>query len=281
MRVTGRTRPRSVASAAVSATPQPPPPHVRAAFGARGGEPEPFDGGPVWVCGDVALRPVINPAQAAWVASTLDALRVENLRLARPLRSTDGRWVVGGWTATRALTGVPQARHDDVVAVAMRLHEATAPLPRPRFLDARQDVFAVADRLAWGEDDISLDPDLGGRLFERLADARATMASKPQVVHGELFGNVLFDGSADPAITDLVPYWRPPQWAAAVAVIDALAWGGADDGIVSRWSHLPEWPQALVRAALFRVAGHALHPLSTGPSLRGLERAVERISAVL
>ncbi|HEY4457995.1 MAG TPA: TIGR02569 family protein [Pseudonocardiaceae bacterium] len=259
-------------------TPEPPPVHVRAAFGARDSEPELIDGGPVWRCGEAALRPATNPAQAAWVGQTLDALHVDNLRVARPLRSTDGRWVVGGWAATRVIAGRAEPRHDEVVSVAVRLHEATAGLTRPRFIDARADVFSVADRVTFAEEETVLDPDLGGRLFEMLAAARKPMQSKPQVVHGDLFGNVLFAGSASPAIMDFAPYWRPAEWAAAVIVVDALAWGGADEEILQRWSHLPDWPQALLRALLFRLAVHALHPYSTTRSLRGLERAAHQIT---
>lgn len=255
--------------------------HVRAAFGVREIEPELADGGPVWRCGEAALRPAGNPAQAAWVAQTLDSLRVGSLRVARPMRSTDGRWVVSGWAATRFLAGRPEPRHDEVVSVAVRLHQATESLMRPRFLDARRDVFATADRMAWGEDDVPLHTELGGRLFTVLSASRRPVSRRPQVVHGDLFGNVLFAGSVAPAIADFVPYWRPAEWAAAVVVIDALAWGGADDGIVGRWAHLPEWPQQLLRALLFRLAVHALHPNSTTASLRGLERATGQVLELL
>ena len=168
-----------------------------------------------------------------------------DLRIGRPLRSTDGRYVVGGWSATKFLAGRAEARHDEVVAVAQRLHQATAELPKPRFLDARTDVFAVADRKAWGEEDVPLDADLGGRLFDLLTDARKPLNLKPQVVHGDLFGNVLFAGNAPPAVIDFTAYWRPAEWAAAVVVVDAVAWGGADSGLFERWSHQPEWPQML------------------------------------
>jgi uncharacterized protein (TIGR02569 family) len=273
----------AVASRPVSLTPEPPPLHVRAAFGARDGEPELVDNGPVWHCGEAALRPATNPAQAAWVAQTLDTLHVDQVRVARPLRSTDGRWVVGGWAATRFLAGRAEPRHDEVVSVAVRLHQATTELPRPKFLDGRRDVFSVADRLSWGEQDeeVALDPDLGGRLFDVLSGSCRPISAQPQVVHGDLFGNVLFAGGAVPAIVDFVPYWRPAEWAAAVVVVDALAWGGADDEIVRRWMHLPEWPQCLLRALLFRLAVHALHPHSTPRSLRGLERAAHQITALL
>ena len=82
-------------------------------------------------------------------------------------------------------------------------------------------------------------------------------------------------GAAAPGITDIVPYWRPPAWAAAVVVVDALAWGGADDDLVTRWSDLPEWPQMMLRALLFRLAVHALHPRSSAGALAGLSRVVD------
>ena len=77
---------------------------------------------------------------------------------------------------------------------------------------------------------------------------------------------------AAPGITDITPYWRPASWAAGVVVVDALSWGDADDGLVERWDALPEWPQMLLRALMFRLAVHALHPLSSGETFPGLLR---------
>lgn len=262
-------------------SPEPPPAHVRAAFGARDAEPELIEGGPAWRCGEATIRPAGKPAEATWVAKTLDALDVPGLRLGRPLRSTDGRYVVGGWSATKYLAGRAEPRHDEAVSVAIKLHQVTSELPKPRFVESRTDIFAVADRCSWGEEEVPLDAGLGGRLFELLAESRKPVTSKPQVVHGDLFGNVLFAGEAPPAIIDFTAYWRPAEWAAAVVVVDALAWGGADEGILQRWSHLPEWPQSLLHALLFRLAVHALHPLSNGQSLAGLERAAHQVTKLL
>lgn len=100
-------------------------------------------------------------------------------------------------------------------------------------------------------------------------------------MHGDLFGNVLFAGNAPPAVIDFTAYWRPAEWAAAVIAVDAVAWGGADSGLFHRWSHQAEWEQALVRAMLFRLAVHALHPLSTSQSFAGLERAAHQVTTLL
>ena len=80
---------------------------------------------------------------------------------------------------------------------------------------------------------------------------------------------------------DIVPFWRPIEWAAAVVVVDALAWGGADSGIVGRWAHLAQWPQMLLHGLLFRLAVHAQHPACTRESLRGLEHAARVITELL
>ncbi len=64
-------------------------------------------------------------------------------------------------------------------------------------------------------------------------------------------------------------------------MVDALAWGGADPGLLRRWSALDEWPQALLRALLFRLVVHALHPRSTEQSLAGLLQASTQVSELL
>ena len=57
-----------------------------------------------------------------------------------------------------------------------------------------------------------------------------------------------------------------------VVVVDALSWGDADDGLIERWDSLPEWPQMVLRALMFRLAVHALHPRSTAAAFPGLAR---------
>lgn len=258
------------------------PPHVRTAFGVKDTEPRPvvWAGRRAWLCGDVLVRPVPDNAVAAWSAGVLDGLQVEGLRLAHPVRSSDGRWVVAGWAASRYVPGTLEPRYDAVIEAANTLHAATAGLARPRVLDDRDDLLARSAAGAFGERRLTLDPATGGTLYAELAAHRATVRATPQVVHAELFGAVLFDDDV-PALVDLVPAWRPRQWAAAVVVVDALAWGGADDGLPHRWAHLDEWPQMLLRAALYRLALHAQHPEASARTLPGLERAAGLVTALL
>jgi uncharacterized protein (TIGR02569 family) len=231
-----------------------------------------------WRCDEVVIRPVADNALASWSARVLDTLAVDGLRVARPLRSSDGRWVVSGYSACQYLSGSSEPRYSEVVAASLRLHTATASVRRPRLLDDRDDLIARADAAAWGERTIALAPEAGGYLFTELAGRRQQLRLSSQVVHGDLFGTLLFDGDEPPGLLDLVPFWRPVEWAAAVVVVDALAWGGAPEELVGEWSHLDAWPQALLRALLFRLALHAQHPAATAESLRGLEYAAEVIA---
>lgn len=259
------------------------PEHVRVAFGVREAVPRPvvWAGQRAWHCDDVLLRPVSDNVVAAWSATVLENLEVEGVRLARPVRSSDGRWVVGGWAASRQMSGISEPRHDDVVAASLRLHAATSTVLRPRLLDDRDDLLSRSAAAAFGECRLDLDPLTGGELFADLAAHRRPVRLTPQVVHGELFGAMLFDRSGVPAVLDLVPFWRPAEWAAAVVVVDAIAWGGADDALIDRWSELDEWPQALLRAVLHRLALHAQHPDAGTASLAGLERVAGLVSTRL
>ncbi len=259
------------------------PPHVQVAFGVKDAQPRLIEWAGQWAyqCGDALIRHVADNSVAAWSAGVLESLEVDGVRLARPLRSSDGRWVVAGWAACRNIAGTSQPRHDDVVGAAMRLHAATATVLRPRLLDDRDDLLSRSASVAFGERRLMLDPAAGGELFAELATYLRPVRLVPQVVHAELFGAVLFDPDGIPAVLDLVPFWRPAEWAAAVVVVDALAWGGADEGLLERWAHLDEWPQALLRGALYRLALHAQHPEASAHSLVGLERAARLVGARL
>ncbi|MDL9947873.1 TIGR02569 family protein [Gordonia sp. ABSL11-1] len=279
-----------------------PPDHVVNTFGLTAHPPIPMGdswiGG--WRVGEVVLSLVPDHARAAWSASVRESLYVEGLRVARPFRATDGRYVVSGWRADTYIAGTPEPRHDEVVLVADRLHAATSSLERPRFLlqspappHTDVDVFTAADRAAWEDvplrtaraagmgEPTSPDGVASVQMLKTLATLRKNVDLPSQVVHGDLFGTVLFAGAAAPGITDIVPYWRPASWAAAVVVVDSLAWGGADDDLVQRWADQPEWPQMMLRATMFRLAVHALHPRATSGALPGLNRVVDLVRLML
>lgn len=104
-----------------------------------------------WHAGDLVFKRVTDRSRALWTARALDFAEDPGLRIAKPVRSRDGRWIVGDWTAWRYLPGTTEHRCDEAVLAAVRLHRVTADLPRPDFLSARDDRDAIADRIAWEE----------------------------------------------------------------------------------------------------------------------------------
>lgn len=268
-----------------------PPDHVLRAFAAPSAPPEVIEGGQgrTWRSGNIVFKPVDDPVEASWLATVFEQLKVDGLRLARPVRSSDGRWVVSGWSAQRFVSGSPAPRHEDILQVANALHHALAPVPEPKFLRQRAGLYPWADRLAWGEvEDLQARTGNGhgSRLFAGLAAGRQPIDLPSQVVHGDLYGNVLFAGPAPPAVVDITPYWRPAGWAAAVIAVDAIAWGGAPVELITEWSqspHLPtrDWPQLLRRALLFRLAVGLVNPSTPPNHLVTMLSTAERIDPYL
>ncbi len=236
-----------------------------------------------WRYGNVVVRAVDDPAEASWVATGTEQLHVRGVRLARPVRSSDGRWVVSGWTAHRFVSGSPAARHEETLAAAVALHEALAPFAEPRFLRGRTDLNSWADRVAWGEaeDEGRLGTGYGAGVFATLASGRLPVQVPQQIVDGHLYGRVLFAGSAPPAIVGIRPYWRPVGWASALVAIDCITRGGGPIEILAEGEPWPQWPQMVRRALLFRLAASLAHPLTPPAGLVTLLSTAERIAPLL
>lgn len=247
------------------------PPYVLATFGLVG-PPQQLTGGmgtSVRV-GEAVLKPVGDDPEAAWLAGVLDTIEPRGIRTPRPLRAPDGRWVVDGWTATTYLPGrEARGRWADTIDAGRSLHEALRDVPRPELLRHRNSPWATADRVAWNEQQADLD-DFGPALLRRVSPTRL----RRQLVHCDLAGNALFHPIEPPALIDLSLYWRPPAYAEAVVVVDALLWYGADDSVLDLVDHT----DMLLRALMFRWA------TERSPDRRGVRtpQAIwERVAALV
>ncbi len=132
-----------------------------------------------------------------------------------------------------------------------RFHRVLASVRQPEFISRRTDPWAIGDRVAW--DEISAEPFMNFEHLPPLIAARRPLAMPRQLVHGDLTGNVLFAHALPPAIIDLSPFWRPPAYASAIVVADALVWEGADESLLEAVAHIPDFPQFLVRALIMRA----------------------------
>jgi uncharacterized protein (TIGR02569 family) len=232
-----------------------PPARLLHAFGVDAVDLRPLRGGQgtSWRAGGLVLKPLNMPIEAlAWQAQVLGGIADDGFRLARPVFARGGELVVAGWSAWRWIEGehLP-ARWADICAAGEQFHRAVAEIPRPGWHRRRSDPFAQADRAAW-------DPGALGGLasLEPLGQVARRLRPVPgegQLIHGDLSGNVLFHPGLPPGIIDLSPYWRPPAFATAVVVVDALVWEDADRGMLSLAGDGPGAAQHLLRALIFRV----------------------------
>lgn len=208
--------------------------------------------GSSWAVGGLVLKPG-GGAVDDWLADVLTGLWAPGLRLAEPVRAANGSWSGDGWTATRWVDGaVPDHTQSstwlEILEAGRAFHRAVAHLSRPGCLDARDDPWAVADRVAWDEHTLLLHSSLAG-LGLRLRRALAPLGPS-QVVHGDLTGNVLLSPSLPPAVIDVSPYWRPTEYAEGVVIADALCWHGAHASLLDQTGVSVA---AVARALLFRM----------------------------
>ncbi|WP_329459609.1 aminoglycoside phosphotransferase [Streptomyces sp. NBC_01497] len=264
-----------------------PPRPVLDAFGVRGA-PVPLPGGQgrsVLVGGFV-----FKPAEGAgdeveWAASLFETLAPgRGFRVPRPLRATDGRSLVDGWTAGEFLTGEPGPRGQwsGVLSAGRAFHAALRHLPRPDFLDHRTHPWAVADRVAWGERGIDVTDDLDSPYSALLELRRPVEQDAAQLIHGDLTGNVLFAADAEPAVIDFSPYWRPPVFAEAVVVADGLLWFDLPPDLPARMSDRPDWQQMVIRALIFRLVAQSESTRPSGQDQCGeAERYMRAIDVVV
>ena len=230
---------------------------VLAEFGAEPGPLRRLHGGQgrTWGVGDVVLKPVGDVAEAEWVGSVLGNLPERGFRISRPLQARAGCWTFAGWSAWSRVDGSHDVstRWADVLAAGAAFHVALREVPRPGFLDSRENIWCEGDRAAWDDDPPQvMNPSLAP-LVEQLAAFRTPSQSSSQIVHGDLTGNVLFAESLAPAVIDFTPYWRPVGFASAVVVADAIAWHQASPDLIRFLSMADEPKSMLARAAVFRL----------------------------
>jgi uncharacterized protein (TIGR02569 family) len=230
-----------------------PPSRVLSAFGLLGKPVRLVGGqGTSWRVGDVVLKPRVDPVFQEWLGTEVAGIPQRGFRLPAVRQAVDGAWTVEGWGGLSAVDGFPgagaRAEWPTIINAARALHDATAALTRPAFLDLRSDPWAEADRDAWGEIPRQVLPELRG-LVEKLQPALSP-PGPAQLVHGDLTNNVLLAVGQSPGIIDISPYWRPRDYAEGIVLADALSWHRAPAKLLEEVD-VP--PAAVARGLLFRI----------------------------
>jgi uncharacterized protein (TIGR02569 family) len=227
---------------------------VLAAFGVTGPVSLLAGGtGPVFRAGHLVLKRADDPEEVGWKSELLATLPEEGFRLARPVRASGGEWICDGWMASEMVEGGHERhRLAELVEAGRAFHRVLEGVPRPAFFDRLNHRWARAHRVAWGDESIGALRPVAPRLAEFQSMLRP-VSSPCQVIHGDLAGNVLFAPGVAPAILDFSPWWAPAGYAEGILLTDALLWFGADEASISMMAELPEFPQMLLRGAIFRM----------------------------
>ncbi|MGE6735797.1 aminoglycoside phosphotransferase, partial [Streptomyces sp. NPDC059900] len=211
--------------------------------------------------GDTVLKPTGPDREfAEWLGDVMASVPEDGFRVARPLRAVTGSWSYDGWTAARLVAGAEPdhaaaPRWLEIVAAGRAFHRALADVPRPGFLDRRGDWWAIGDRVAWQEEEPDLLPALRAPYGALTALLGPMPQDRPQLVHGDLTGNVLFAPGLAPAVIDFSPYWRPAAFGEAVVVGDAVLWHGAGPQLLREAAAAggPGFARYVARALVFRL----------------------------
>ncbi len=233
------------------------PKHVLEAFGETGSPTRLAGGqGDSWRAGDAVFKQASRADEATWSATLLSTLKGPGFTVPKPKATSDGRWTVDGWTASQFVDGEPAGRNGgrwpETIAACEAFHTALVGIPRPSFLDDRDDPWSIADRMASGELPLEALPPLT-EIVARLTGLVTPVDLPSQVIHGDFTANVLFSQGQPPCVIDFSPYWRPAGFAIGVIVADTLTWAVADESIFGLVDHVPGFQQMLIRAELRRM----------------------------
>jgi uncharacterized protein (TIGR02569 family) len=253
----------------------PPSDSTLRAFGVSGFSARRIDGGQgiTFRAGLLALKrcPEEEAQSVEWLAGTLEHVEEDGFRIARPVRSASGSFLVDRWSATRWIDGTTaiDGRWPEAMSACVAFHRALRHVPWSPTFENLDNPYSNIDAELWSATP-TIDPRVGP-IGERLGHQLRPVNLSCQLVHGDPSeGNLLFLPGSPVGIIDIAPYWHPPDYALAVMLADGIACSGAPVALLDTVRELPEMDQLLARAVLFRLlAGYQL-----GGEARAARRAV-------
>lgn len=215
--------------------------------------------GQAWTDGRLVLKPVGYAPEHDWVCGVYAGWHHgDDVRVPEPVEPQGANgpgWSAGGWGAHVFVPGRDADLPREIAAVKAAsdaFHRHVDDLPRPGFMDAREDPWAFGDRMAW--EGAETDGDEGVlQVITRLRERLTPVSSPSQVIHGDILPNVLLADGLPPAVIDWPPYFRPAEMANAIAVTDAVTFREAPLDLLDQWSAGADWNQLLIRSLIYRL----------------------------
>lgn len=205
--------------------------------------------------GQVVLKHINKDSEeyTNWIANLFSKTKEQNFRIAKPIQNISGTWVTeDGWSAWEFLEGDHNFKNHIQVSIKaiVSFHNALKDFSEHDFLKQDDNPFTRADKYAWGEKPEHIHSDLRD-LVESLYSIRKPVEGlKDQIIHGDLNPeNILVSNSLPPAIIDIAPYWRPPEFALAIYAYWIAAWRDEKE-LLKYFQGFNEFNQMLVRAGI-------------------------------
>lgn len=259
------------------------------AFGVRADQLRRMPAGEhTWTDGRLFLKPVGCIAEHVWVSEVYANWTATHVRVPEPVMPHgpgETGWSSDGWGAQLLIRGrdTEPGELEKIKEASDAFHACIRDLPRPGFMDDRDDPWAFGDRLAWqGIEPEGDDETLA--VIERLRKHLAPVSEGPQVIHGDILGNVMLVDGHVPAVIDWPPYFRPAGMANAIAATDAVTFRAAPLSLLDEWSAGEDWNQLLVRALLYRLGPTGIFALRNrlkGPLVTHVKRVAPVIDAII
>lgn len=201
---------------------------------------------------DVIYRRDPNLEENTFIGELYRSIEQHGFRVPLPLQSTPGTWTTPeGWTAWTFVSGQPATTADlaQVIPAIQAFHRALAHVERPAYLDRRDSPYDRADWLAWS-DAPEIDELVSGLIAPLMQRKRDVSGLRSQLIHGDLNEqNILVAPGLPPALIDMTPYWRPPEFALAVLAFWIGPYRG-DADVLPLFAAIPAFDQMLIRMAL-------------------------------
>ncbi len=220
------------------------------------GNPEPLPGGEgrAYRVNGTVLKHIHNDSREYWnwIAETSARIQPRGFRMSKPLPTTGGDWITPeGWCAWTFLEGTHNYENStpEIIKAVTAFHEAYAAVPRPEFLDA-DNPYMRADTYAWGNMPERIHEDLKGMVRLLYSLRKPVGELRDQIIHGDLNpGNILLSPGLAPAVIDIAPYWRPPEFALAIFAYWIGPWRNNPD-VLRHFAGVKHFNQMLVRAGI-------------------------------
>ncbi len=213
---------------------------------------------------NLVLKPTRNSIESSWIAEINNTLENKKFRIPKPIKAKDGLWVYNAYVANEYLEGsVQKGKYIEAIKISKEFHKSLLNIPKPDWFDKKEDVFAVADRMAWGEMPVH-DYQVANEPLKIIFNLLKKNHLPSQLIHGD-WGpeQILFHETLSPVILDMTPYFRPAEYPIADMLISAIVNDGADISIIDLGKDIKDFDQLLLRAFIFRICtyiGFQVHP---------------------